>query len=342
MRDKNVEIRVRNSEFGVQNSELRTPNSSRVGQNESPPSPLTSRTEFCTTSRTEFGTTIGGAAGLPMYRGKVRDIYDLGETLLIVTSDRVSAFDVVFPDEIVGKGKILNQISAYFFKKTKHIIQNHFITDKIEEMPVELQEYKEYLDGRSMLVKKTRVIPFEFICRGYLAGSAWEEYKKTGKVAEIPIQEMLGQSEKIQDTLFSPSIKSKTGHDVNISYKKMCERMDIHIAEKLKQVSIELYNFGHELFFDKGIILADTKFEFGTADGELFLIDELFTPDSSRFWDKTHYEKGVSPLSYDKQFIRDYVLKIGWDKKEPAPRLPEDIIKKTIEKYEKLYKIISN
>ncbi|MCL2065009.1 MAG: phosphoribosylaminoimidazolesuccinocarboxamide synthase [Candidatus Cloacimonetes bacterium] len=285
----------------------------------------------------------------PHYKGKVRDIYDFGDNLLIVTSDRLSAYDIVFPDEIQDKGKVLNQISSFFFKKTKHIIQNHFITDKIEEMPVELHQYRDILAGRCMLVKKTRAIPYECVCRGYVAGSAWEEYQKSGTIDGIEYNELnkksgitsnLRQNQKSKETLFSPSIKVKKGHDEHITYKKMCERMDYKLAEKLKNISIELYNYANDFFLEKGIIIADTKFEFGTINGEIYLIDELFTPDSSRFWDKEHYEQGTSPLSYDKQFIRDYVLEIGWDKKEPAPNLPIEIIQKTIEKYGTLEKMI--
>ena len=272
------------------------------------------------------------------YRGKVRDILDLGDNLLIITSDRVSAFDVVFPNELPGKGKVLNKIACFFFRKTEHIIQNHLITDKISEMPAEFAPFKEYLQDRCMLVKKTKVIPFECICRGYISGSAWEEYKKSGTVSGLMISDNMKQSQKFSETLFTPSTKAETGHDENISFSKMCDSMDKNIAETLKSKSIELFDFAHSFLIDKGLIIADTKFEFGTIDNEIYLIDEIFTPDSSRFWVKDEYEVGTSPKSYDKQFIRDYVSQIGWNKKPPAPELPKDIVEKTMEKYEALLK----
>ena len=267
------------------------------------------------------------------YRGKVRDVLDLGNNLLVITSDRVSAFDVVFPNEIPGKGKILNQISTFFFNQTNHIIKNHFITNKIEEMPSELLPFKDYLAGRSMLVKKTRVIPYECICRGYISGSAWAEYQKSGTICGQIISDSLKQSQRFNEPIFTPSTKSDTGHDENISYKKMSERMDIEIAEKLKKSTINLYSWIHKFLLDRDIIIADTKLEFGTANGELYLIDELFTPDSSRFWDKAEYEIGISPKSYDKQFIRDFVSESGWNKQAPAPELPNDVIEMTLNKY---------
>ena len=271
------------------------------------------------------------------YKGKVRDILDLGKNLLIITSDRISAYDVVFPDEIPEKGILLNQISAFFFKQTKNIIQNHFITDNIDEMPTELHVFKDFLDKRSMLVKKTRVIPFECIVRGYISGSAWNEYKNSGTVGGVILSEEIKQSQRFPEPHFTPSTKASEGHDENISYKKMCERMDHDIAEQIKNVSIELYKWAHHFLLEKGIILADTKFEFGTNAGELYLIDEIFTPDSSRFWDKEDYEIGISPNSYDKQFVRDFVVNSGWDKQVPAPQLPNDIIQKTCEKYKTIY-----
>ena len=275
------------------------------------------------------------------YRGKVRDILDLGDTLLIITSDRVSAFDVVFPDELPGKGRVLNQISSFFFSQTKHIIQNHFITDKLDEMPDDFRPYHDFLQNRCMLVKKTRVIPFECICRGYISGSAWEEYKKSGTVCGSLMPDGLKQSQRFPEPLFTPSTKAAEGHDENISYNKMCERMDINIAEKLKNTSIALFNFAHKFLLERDIIIADTKFEFGTLNGEIYLIDEIFTPDSSRFWVKDEYEIGISPKSYDKQFIRDYVSERGWDKTPPAPTLPAEIIAKTMDKYKTLFEIIT-
>jgi len=274
------------------------------------------------------------------YSGKVRDIFDLGDSLLLVTSDRVSAFDVVFNEEIPGKGKVLNTISAFFFKQTANICKNHFITDKVDEMPPELAPFAEYLQGRAMLVKKTRVIPFECICRGYISGSAWEEYKTSGTVSGKMIDGKLQQSQRFAETLFTPSTKASSGHDVNITFTTMCERMDKNLAETIRDTSIALYDHAHAFFYPKNIIFADTKFEFGTFGGELYLIDEIFTPDSSRLWLKDEYEIGTSPKSYDKQYIRDYLLSINWDKTPPPPTLPPEIIQKTVEKYTALQNIV--
>jgi phosphoribosylaminoimidazole-succinocarboxamide synthase len=275
------------------------------------------------------------------YQGKVRDIYDLGTELLVVTSDRISAFDVVFPNIIPNKGKILNQISVSFFKTTGHIIPNHFITDIVEEYPVELHPFKEELEDRSMLVKKTRVVPFECIVRGYITGSAWSEYKSRGTVNNTIIAEDMQESQRFPKPIFTPSTKAEEGHDINISYAELLDRIDKNLAEQLRDKSIELYKFGADMLKTKGILLADTKFEFGTLDGKLYLIDEMLTPDSSRFWDIEEYEVGKTPKSYDKQYIRDYISATGWDKKPPAPELPEDIITRTYEKYYTAYKSIA-
>ncbi|MCB5265599.1 MAG: phosphoribosylaminoimidazolesuccinocarboxamide synthase [Candidatus Cloacimonetes bacterium] len=274
-------------------------------------------------------------------QGKVRDIYDLGEELLIVTSDRISAFDVVFPNLIPDKGKVLSGISAHFFKETRDIVPNHFITDKVEEYPKELHTFKEYLQGRSMLVKKTRVIPFECIVRGYISGSAWIEYQRTSTVGGMMIPEDMQQSQKFPKPLFTPSTKATEGHDVNISYREMLAHMDEWIARELKDKSVTLYNYAHDLLKKSGILVADTKFEFGSIGSQIILIDECLTPDSSRFWDIESYEIGESPKSYDKQYIRDFLNQSGWNKQPPAPTLPDEIIQKTREKYLKIYKIIT-
>jgi phosphoribosylaminoimidazole-succinocarboxamide synthase len=275
------------------------------------------------------------------HQGKVRDIYDLGEQLLIVTSDRISAFDVVFPDKIENKGKILNQISLSFFEMTKDIIPNHLITANVDEYPAEFHPFKEELEDRSMLVKKTRVVPFECIVRGYITGSAWKEYKKFGTMNGMMLEEGLQESQRFENPVFTPSTKAEEGHDENISYKEMCRRMDPALADKIKEVSIKMYKFAHEFLLSKGIILADTKFEFGTLNGELIIIDEVLTPDSSRFWDKDEYEVGSSPKSYDKQYVRDYISATGWDKQPPAPSLPAEVIEKTFDKYYMAYKKIA-
>lgn len=274
------------------------------------------------------------------FRGKVRDIYDLGDKLLIVTSDRVSAFDVVFPTTIPNKGKILNQISTFFFKNTSHIIKNHLITDDVNEFPKELHPFKDELQDRSMLVSKTRVIPFECIVRGYISGSGWKEYSKFGTIGEVAQPEGLKESQRLQEPMFTPSTKAEVGHDENISYDEMKSRMDKNMAELLKNKSLELYKFGHQFLLDRGIILADTKFEFGTINNNVILIDEILTPDSSRFWDKDDYQVGITNKSYDKQYLRDYIVDQGWNKQPPAPELPAEVVEKTYEKYYQAYKKI--
>ncbi len=274
-------------------------------------------------------------------QGKVRDIYDLGDTLLLVTSDRVSAFDVVFPDLIPDKGIILNKIAVSVFNATRHIISNHLISDRVEDFPLEFKPFEDYLRGRSMLVRKTRVIPFECIVRGYISGSAWSEYTRTGTVGGMLIAEEMKESQKFAQPLFTPSTKAEEGHDVNISYREMLGHMDQWIAELIKNKSVELYNFGHELMLKHHIILADTKFEFGISGGEIVLIDEALTPDSSRFWAVDDYEIGKAPKSFDKQFIRDHLNQSGWNKLPPAPQLPEEVIRQTRTKYLQIYQIMT-
>lgn len=273
--------------------------------------------------------------------GKVRDIYDLGDTLLIVTSDRISAFDVVFPNLIPDKGRILNGISAHFFRNTATMLPNHFITDNVDDYPAELHPFADYLAGRSMLVKKTRVIPFECIVRGYISGSAWSEYKRTSTVGGMMIAEDMRESQKFTKALFTPSTKASEGHDINISYREMLAHMDEWIARYLKDKSLELYNYAHDLLKKEGILVADTKFEFGSIGNEIILIDECLTPDSSRFWDIQSYQIGSSPKSFDKQYIRDYLIEIGWDKQTDPPHLPDEVVAKTREKYLSVYKIVT-
>lgn len=274
-------------------------------------------------------------------QGKVRELYDLGDTMLIVTSDRISAFDVVFDDLIPDKGKILNLISAHFFKSTTDIVPNHFISDDIADYPKELHPFEEQLKGRSMLVKKTRVIPFECIVRGYISGSAWSEYRRSNTVGGMMIAEELQESQKFPKPLFTPSTKAETGHDINISYRDMLQHMDEWIGRFIKDRSLELYSYAHDLLLKEGIILADTKFEFGVIGGDIFLIDECLTPDSSRFWEVDSYQIGKSPNSFDKQYIRDFLTQSGWDKNPPAPALPQEIINKTRDKYLVAHKIIT-
>lgn len=273
-------------------------------------------------------------------QGKVRDIYDLGTTLLIVTSDRVSAFDVVLPDEIPGKGVILNQIAARMFRCTAEILPNHFLSDRIEDFPAEFKPFAADLEGRSMLVRKCRVIPFECVVRGYISGSAWSEYQRTGTVGGMMIAEELKESQKFAKPLFTPSTKAEQGHDENISYRDMLNCMDRRIAEYLRDKSLALYEHFHKLLLARGVVLADTKFEFGALGSGIMLVDEALTPDSSRFWSAQDYAIGSSPVSLDKQIIRDYLLSTAWDKKAPAPRLPEEVIRRSIERYEEIRGII--
>lgn len=267
-------------------------------------------------------------------RGKVRDIYDLGDQILMVATDRISAFDVVMPDIIPEKGKILTQISLFWFKVMESICANHVITSNVEEYPEVCKPYAEILEGRSMLVKKTNPLPVECVVRGYISGSGWKSYQKSGQVCGIKLQEGLKESDKLPEPIFTPSTKEELGlHDINISFDEAAERIGIETAERVKELSISIYKKGAEIADEKGIIIADTKFEFGMIDNELILIDEILTPDSSRFWPKSEYKPGGSQKSFDKQYLRDYLLSIKWDQNPPAPSLPERVIADTRDKY---------
>jgi len=283
-------------------------------------------------STTEFKTlTLKG-------RGKVRDIYDLGDRLLIVATDRMSAFDVVMPNPIPDKGRILTQLSKFWFDLTKKIVPNHVISTEVEDYPKVCQPYQEMLRGRSMLVTKTEVLPIECVVRGYLSGSGWEEYKKTGEVCSIRLPKGLVESSKLEEPIFTPATKAEMGlHDENINYERVEKIVGQELAQKLKTLSLAIYKKARDVAEKKGIIIADTKMEFGMKDGKLILIDELLTPDSSRFWPKDEYQAGGPQKSFDKQFLRDYLLSIQWDKSPPAPQLPEEIIQKTREKYLEAY-----
>ena len=267
-------------------------------------------------------------------RGKVRDVYEVDGKLLIVASDRMSAFDVVMDDPIPDKGKILTGISIFWFKQLESIVENHIISARPRDYPPVCSKYSAQLEGRSMLVKKARPLPVECIVRGYLAGSGWNEYLSEGTVCGIPLPVGLKESDKLPETLFTPSTKAEDGmHDENIPFEKASEILGKEVAEEVRRLSLLIYEFGRRLAAEKGIIIADTKFEFGMAGNSLILIDEVMTPDSSRFWPMDTYSPGRSQESFDKQFLRDYLLEIKWPKKPPPPRLPEDIIKKTREKY---------
>ena len=267
-------------------------------------------------------------------RGKVRDIYDLGEHLLIVTTDRLSAFDVVFPMGIPEKGRVLNQLSAFWFRRMGHIIPNHLITTDVAAYPAELQGDSELLAGRSMLVHKAERIDAECVVRGYLAGSGWRDYVSTGEVCGHTLPPGLQESVELPEPIFTPATKADSGHDENISREELASRIGTELAAQLESASIEIYKFGRAEALKAGLIVADTKFEFGFYEGELMLIDEAFTPDSSRYWDTDTYEPGHPQPSYDKEFVREWLLQSGWNMEPPAPMLPDDIIQKTSAKYQ--------
>ncbi|MEO0100571.1 MAG: phosphoribosylaminoimidazolesuccinocarboxamide synthase [candidate division WOR-3 bacterium] len=266
-------------------------------------------------------------------RGKVRDIYDLEDKLLIIATDRISAFDYVLPTPIPLKGKVLTGLSIFWFNFLKDIIPSHFLTGDIELFPPSLKPYYEILKGRSILAKKAKPLPVECVVRGYLAGSAWQEYQEKGEISGIKLPKGLKEAEKLPEPIFTPATKAEEGHDINITFSEMAKIVGEGNAAYLKETSLRLYKKATRYAEEKGIIIADTKFEFGEDNGKIILIDEVFTPDSSRFWDKETYQIGSSPPSFDKQFVRDYLIKIGWDKKPPAPELPEEIVEKTKEKY---------
>ena len=267
-------------------------------------------------------------------RGKVRDVYDLGEFLLMVATDRLSAFDVVMPDPIPDKGIILTQISLFWFDIVQSLVQNHVVACDVNQYPSACSPYAEILEGRSMLVKKAQPLPIECIVRGYLSGSGWKEYNETGRICGIRLPRALQESEKLPEPIFTPSTKAELGdHDINIDFNETAGLIGQSQAEKIRELSVAIYKKGAELANQKGIIIADTKFEFGYMDDDFILIDEILTPDSSRFWPKESYRPGGSQKSYDKQYVRDYLDSLDWDKKAPGPTLPADVISNTRQKY---------
>ena len=267
-------------------------------------------------------------------RGKVRDIYDLGEHLLMVASDRISAFDVVMPDPVPDKGVILTQISLYWFEIMKPIIENHVVSANVNDYPAVCRPYSETLHGRSMLVKKAEPLSIECVVRGYISGSGWKSYQQTGSVCGIDLPGGLQESDKLPEPIFTPSTKEELGaHDINIDFAEAEKRIGKDLAEKAKDFSLAIYKKGSEMAAEKEIIIADTKFEFGLLGDKLILIDEVLTPDSSRFWPKATYQPGGSQQSFDKQYVRDHLLSVKWNKQPPAPSLPEDIIRNTRKKY---------
>ena len=274
-------------------------------------------------------------SGLTLFnRGKVRDIYDLGDKLLLVASDRISAFDVILPTPIPGKGKILTQLSEFWFGRLGDSVPHHLITANVDEFPGACQPHRGTLQGRSMLVKKSTPAPVECIVRGYLAGSGWKDYQKTGAVCGMTLPRGLVEAARLDEPIFTPSTKAPAGdHDLNITFDAMIEKVGKVKAGKMRDAAIAIYQRARALAETKGIIIADTKFEFGMEGDDILLIDEVLTPDSSRFWPMEGYQPGKTPESFDKQFVRDYLLSLKWDMKPPAPELPEDIVKKTQDKY---------
>ncbi len=269
--------------------------------------------------------------GVPVRHGKVRDIYDLGDRLLLVSTDRISAFDWVLPTGIPDKGRVLTQIAAFWFDLLEE--PHHLITADVEKMNLPVRADREMLAGRSSLVRKTDVVPIECVVRGYLAGSGWKEYVKSGTVCGLPLPDGLGESARLDDPLFTPATKAESGHDVNISFDEMEKKVGADVAEELRRRSIEIFRRGADYALQRGIIVADTKFEWGTIDGRLILIDEVLTPDSSRFWPAAQYRSGRSQPSFDKQFVRDWLSQTDWDKNSPPPALPDDVVAKTRQKY---------
>ncbi|HEX9232771.1 MAG TPA: phosphoribosylaminoimidazolesuccinocarboxamide synthase [Candidatus Acidoferrum sp.] len=275
----------------------------------------------------------------PAARGKVRDIYDLGDKLLIVATDRLSAFDVVMPTPIPDKGRVLTQLSLFWFELLKSVIPNHVLD--AAEFPPPFRAYREQLAGRAMLVKKTQPLPIECVVRGYLSGSGWKEYQAEGKVCGITLPAGLRESEKLPEPIFTPATKASTGHDENIPFERAAEMLGKPLAEKVRAVSLDIYNHAAAYAAPRGVLLADTKFEFGLLGEELIWIDEALTPDSSRFWPAAQYKPGGAQPSFDKQFVRDYLERIQWSKTPPGPELPPDVVAATRAKYREAFRILA-
>lgn len=273
-------------------------------------------------------------------RGKVRDLYDVGDALLLLASDRISAFDCVLSPGVPDKGKILTQLSNFWFAKFSDV-ENHLIETEVDRFPEELRPAVDVLAGRSVLVRRTEVVPFECVARGYIAGSGWAEYRKTGEVCAIRLPSGLSEAERLTEPIFTPATKNERGHDENVSFAKMADAIGSTDAEWLRATTLELYSRARDFAESRGILLADTKLEFGRLDGRLIWIDEAFTPDSSRYWDAGLYRTGRSPASYDKQFVRDWLESTGWNKRPPAPRLPEGVVRTTREKYLECYRLLT-
>jgi phosphoribosylaminoimidazole-succinocarboxamide synthase len=274
-------------------------------------------------------------------RGKVRDIYDLGDHFLIVATDRLSAFDVVLPTPIPNKGKVLTQMSAFWFDRFKDVVPNHVVSTDVSKYPQNLYQFRDQLEGRSMLVKKAKVFPVECVARGFLTGSGLKDYNKTGSVCGIKLPPGLRDSDRLPEPIFTPATKAETGHDENISEEQAAKVIGQDIVRQLKELTLQLYSRGVDYARTRGIIVCDTKFEFGLIDGKISIVDEMLTPDSSRFWPADQYSPGKPQPSFDKQFVRDYLEKIGWIKQPPAPELPDDIVKATSAKYVEALRLLT-
>jgi phosphoribosylaminoimidazole-succinocarboxamide synthase len=274
-------------------------------------------------------------------RGKVRDIYAVEDKLLIVATDRISAFDVVLPNAIPYKGIVLTALSVFWFDFLKDIVPNHLITTDVDSYPAPLADYRDQIERRSMLCLRADVFPIECVARGYLAGSGWKEYQQTGEVCGVKLPSGLRESDKLPEPIFTPATKAETGHDVNISEREMANRIGEQLTRQLKELTLAIYTKAADYAGERGIIVADTKFEFGRYNGKIILVDEVLTPDSSRFWPAESYEPGRSQQSFDKQYVRDYLETLDWDKSPPAPPLPEAVVAKTSEKYLEAYELLT-
>ncbi len=280
--------------------------------------------------------------GIPIFRrGKVRDVYDLGENLLLVATDRISAFDVIMPNGIPDKGKILTQMSLFWFDLTRDIVPNHLVARHVDEFPPQLHEHAELLEGRSILVKKTNPFPVECVARGYIAGGGWKDYQEKGSICGIDLPPGLQMAQRLPRTLFTPATKADSGHDENIPFEEAAKIVGEKTLATLRDLTLSLYEKARTHAHDHGIIISDTKFEFGSLDGEIILIDEILTPDSSRFWPASAYKVGTSPQSFDKQYLRDYLETLDWDKTPPAPELPEEVVRNTRAKYLEAYELLT-
>ncbi len=281
--------------------------------------------------------------GIPLLaRGKVRDIYDLGDRLLLVVTDRISAFDVILPRPIPDKGKVLHQVSSFWFRHFEDVVPNHLVADRVDDFPEELRAHRDQLAGRTALVKKAKMFPVECVARGYLAGSGWKEYRETGRVCGIPLPAGLRLSDRLPEPIFTPATKAEEGeHDENISFDRMVEIVGGEVAEKLRSLTLDLYRRAAAWAEERGIIIADTKLEFGIIDGEIAVCDEMFTPDSSRFWPADRYEPGKSQPSWDKQYVRDWLESTGWDKRPPAPEMPDEVVEGTRRRYLEILELLT-